>query len=592
MKLSKLYSNDERFNNVKFKDGVNIILGKITDDSALDENSHNLGKSTLIELIDFMLLKEINKNHFLKKPIFQGHIFFLELKLNAGSYITIKRGVSNNTKISFKYHKNEDQNYINEDVWDYEDLPITSKNKDINPKNILNNNLGFNILKDLNYRKTVNYFFRTQSDYNDVFKLEKFVRGKDSNWKPILFELVGFNSEHMVKKYNLELEKEKKEKFIKDYEVEFKVDSGEIDKIKGLIDIKREKRDDIEDWLDKFDFYKKESNLTREVVEDNEKKIAKLNTLRYSLEHEIASVIESLKDDTSYNLNQVLEIYKEVEINFPENLKKSYQELLEFNKEVFQERRQYLKESLKRKEIKKNEIEEKLQKYNKERIEILGDLKDTNVFNKYSKYREDLIRIEKEIERHNVELENIDIIRNVKLEVDKIIEEEKEVSNKLSNQVSEGTELYRKIRLDFNKYVRKILNEEATISIKINQAGNVEFDSTILDYDLTETEQSEGYSYKKILCVAFDLSVLINHMGDSFYRVVYHDGSLESLDPRKQKQYIDLINELTNKYNLQYIFTSLESDLPKDKKFKIKDNIILTLTDASDDSGRLFGFKY
>lgn len=109
MKLSKIYSN-KLFKNVSFHDGLNVIIGKISkrDDGNLD--SHNLGKSLPLEVIDFLLLKEINekeKYFLIKHQIFADYVFFAELRLNNGQYLLILRAVMHNTKISFKLNENK-----------------------------------------------------------------------------------------------------------------------------------------------------------------------------------------------------------------------------------------------------------------------------------------------------------------------------------------------------------------------------------------------------------------------------------------------------------------------------------------------------
>ena len=104
MKLHKLYSSDTRFHRITFKDGLNIVIGKVSHPREMEKDSHNLGKSTLIDVLDFMLLKAIDKNHIFKKysQIFDGHIFYLELLLNSREYLTIRRSVAEPTKIAFK----------------------------------------------------------------------------------------------------------------------------------------------------------------------------------------------------------------------------------------------------------------------------------------------------------------------------------------------------------------------------------------------------------------------------------------------------------------------------------------------------------
>jgi uncharacterized protein YydD (DUF2326 family) len=59
MKISRIYSN-KNFKNVKFNDGFNAIVAYIESENK--EDTHNLGKTSLIRVIDFLLLSTYNKN--------------------------------------------------------------------------------------------------------------------------------------------------------------------------------------------------------------------------------------------------------------------------------------------------------------------------------------------------------------------------------------------------------------------------------------------------------------------------------------------------------------------------------------------------
>lgn len=593
MKLSKLYSNDPRFKEVSFNKNFNVILGEIKDINDLTRDSHNLGKSTLLYLIDFMLLKEIDKHHFLKKKKeFANHIFFLEVELNSGKYLTIKRGVKHNTKISIKLHNTRHMDYRECNEWDYKNLALNSTDESKNPKGILQKALDFDVLKSESYRKTSGYFFRTQDDYTDIFKLKKHM-GTDLQWKPILFQLLGFDSEFMVKKYKLESEINVKEDLVNKINEEFKIDAGEIDKINGLIDIKHEEREKIISWLDEFDFYQKEVDINKYTLEDIETQISKYNTQRYNLDFEIEQINESLKDDREYNLDEVLEIYKEVEIYFPKYLKKNYEELLDFNRRTSIERHKYLSETLEEKTDKRKLIDDKLKELNGRRVDMLGDLKNTNTFEKYNKYRSDLINVERELEKYKLKLENIDNVKGIQKEIASLNKSLSNIKNSLEEQVTEGNKIYKDIRKDFHDYVKYILNQDAMLSIKINSNGNVDFKADFLNDAKEETAQDLGYSYKKILCACFDLAIVKNYVNNSFYKVIYHDGCLESLDPRKRKKYLDLVRKISTENNIQYILTSLKSDIPTEAEYELKESeIAVVLDDTHDNSGRLFGFEF
>jgi uncharacterized protein YydD (DUF2326 family) len=47
------------------------------------------------------------------------------------------------------------------------------------------------------YRKSISYFLRTQHDFGDVFQLAKYNKGKHRDWKPFLFDLLGFDGKSL-----------------------------------------------------------------------------------------------------------------------------------------------------------------------------------------------------------------------------------------------------------------------------------------------------------------------------------------------------------------------------------------------------------
>ena len=61
MKLSKIYANNSQFKTIIFNEGFNIVYGDVEDvvDKTTNKvQEHNLGKTSLINLIDFLLLKK------------------------------------------------------------------------------------------------------------------------------------------------------------------------------------------------------------------------------------------------------------------------------------------------------------------------------------------------------------------------------------------------------------------------------------------------------------------------------------------------------------------------------------------------------
>lgn len=597
MKLSKLYSDDLRFKSVVFSSGFNIVLGKITDVSNIDKDCHNLGKTTLIDLIDYMLLKDLKKSHFLKQKEFKSHTFYLEIELNSKKYLTIKRNVSKNTKISFKLSDTRNNDFSHEFNWDYENLPLKSKDPNTNPKMILNNLLGYNVLSQYKYRDFLNYFLRTQNDYADEFHLSKY-SGSDSNWKPQLFDLLGFDAYPLKEKYKLDSDYSNQKEYISKLKKENHIDVTEIDKLNGLIQIKESEKKEIEESLSKVNFYLNEKNIDKNLVDNIENKISKLNSKRYNLNLELKSLEQSIQHNFSFDMDSTLKIFNEVKIYFSDQLKKSYNELLEFNKTITNDRNKYIKTTIKTKSQQLKEIEEELIKLNKNKSDLLDVLIESDIFKKYKVFERNLINVEKDLESLTLKLKSLSIIDNEETVLKDIKDKIDEIKKLIKQEIEDTNSLYSKIRKSFTEFVKYVIDKSGLISIIINTSGNIDFKSEILSDDNEVTSQGKGHTYKKILCACFDLAILVNYSDKSFFKFIYHDGVLESLDPRKQVKYLNLVSNICVKYDIQYILTAIESDIPiendqnKNDSFFINPHHIAVRISDLDETTNLFGFTF
>ena len=340
MKLSQLYAN-AKFKNITFNDGLNLVLAKVTKKADLKKDSHNLGKTTLVSVIDFMLLKEIDKDHFFNKHLdkFSNYIFFLEIVLNDGRFLTIKRSIANKTKVSFKIHS-QSLNLLNEPHWDLTNVAL---DKAIVK---LNEYIMFDVIPNWSYRQSVSYFLRSQKDYNDVFQLSKFVKAVD--WKPFMFDLLGFSGDLLKDKAKLESDNAEQNKLIESLKNKFSLDTDEIDKVKGAIELKKDEKKELEEQIENFNFYAYERKINRELVDDIETEIAQLNTLEYSLDYELSKINGSLENKVYFDIDQLKLIYDEAKIVLSNSIVKEFRDLEAFNKSITDERNKYLIEQVQR----------------------------------------------------------------------------------------------------------------------------------------------------------------------------------------------------------------------------------------------------
>lgn len=587
MKLCKIYSDQENhFHNIEFHDGLNVILAQITDKSKTEKDTHNLGKTLLISVIDFLLLKSISNKHqyFLTKGGFEGQSFFGELRLNDGKYLVIRRGVDAPTKISFKVNDQRLRGFQTKFDWDKEDLPFEEA------KETLNKYLGFDVVPLWPYRKAATYFLRSQNDFLDVFKVDKF-KSRDKDWKPFMFDLLGFNGAVIQKKYELEDEKKEIELSIETLRQEADINIGERDKIQGLLEIKTDDKNKIESNIDKFNFYEKDLEINKELIEEIDSKIQLLNTQRYSLSMEIKNIEVSLAaDQPTIDIDKLQVLYREVQVYLPDKLVNDYKMLLQFNKSITAERDIVLRENLAKVKKEFENVTIDLRDFETEKEHLLSYLIEKDSYSKFKEMQKRLAQHEADIIRLRDKLEAIDktamLAKRVEVKEDEIKAKTEEISILINEQK------HAEIRKIFNSIIEQILSTNALLSIKQNSQGNVDFEANIQKpTDLTVTAEDRGMTYRKLLCIAFDLSLLIHYSTKSFYRFVYHDGALEALDDRKKLNFLSVIRKICEDYKLQYILTIIDSDLPQDKTGSVVDfpdeEVCLKLHDR-DVSGKLF----
>lgn len=603
MQLNKLYCNKKGFKNIKFNlNGLNVVFAEVKSNIRDKKNSHDLGKSKLAELIDFMLLKEIDKKHFLLKiveagnSVFHDYTFYLELFLNSGKYLTIKRNVSSNTKISFAVNDQGHEGFVPPLKWEHEDIAIKRA------KGILSDYLSMDFFhnKEYDYRKSINYSLRTQDDFKDVYKLNKFSVGRDIDWKPFMFDLLGFKGDLLRLKYENDVNIEAIKLFIGGLKNEYSVKVEDRDEIVAEKSIIEAEFREVEDQLDRFNFYQQDKELIHQGIDTLENKISLLNTESYNLNYEIDRLKKSIKNNFCFDLYKVKKTFEETKVFFPKHLTAEYEELLSFNKKLTIERNKLLKETLENKANDLEIINKELYQVNQEREKLMIHITDKDTFEKFKFCQKELVKVEGKLLKFQEKLNTIDAIIKKENEIELLQNDIKTTINELKRiyQTTDQNEKYSIIRSNFTKFYKRIMDENAVLSWNINLNNNVDFIPPKVKSKQDEkkdTAKDEGNTYMKLLCVSFDLAILCCYNKESYYRFIYHDDVLSQQDNGIKTRLLDLIHEITTTYKIQYILSAIKSDLPTDLNDKpiefTNKEIVLKLNDI-DSTGTLFGFEF
>lgn len=595
MRLKRLYSNlDHYFTPILFNEGLNVVLAEIRHPENKSKSSHNLGKSTLARVIDFGLLGGVGRDHFFKKreDLFGEFVFFLEVELLNGSFLTIRRGVANATKVAFSlsHVSRSDLTDLPEEEWSHFELPFDKA------KSLLDGYLDLRDLDPWTFRNAIGYFLRTQADYDNVFKLNRHA-GPDKDWKPVLARILGLDATIFSSRYELKADIEAKAAKLQLAEQNASEYESDPSKVDALVQLREAEVARMQAELDEFDFEGFDTQRTAEIVDQIDVQIADLNQRRYTLSYTIAELERGLQaDKISFDPRKAKALFEDAGVNFPEQVTVDFEQLIAFNKAITQERIEYIQAELETAGAEVDSINLKLSELNDRRRKSLEFLRSEDVFDKYRTLSAELARKAAEVEILRNQYETLADIQRKRRDLREAranyAELQGEAEKELEKASTERASLLSQVRRYFSEQLKEILGRDAILSVTLNGEGNLEFRTDFVDGNELSTSEADGTSYKKLLCVAFDLAIVRAHLTGAFPRFVFHDGIFELLDPRPRMNLLQSIQKYAD-LGVQSIVTVMDFDVPQsavgDSRGFSSADVILRLHDDGS-SGRLFHF--
>ncbi|WP_170986817.1 DUF2326 domain-containing protein [Nocardia farcinica] len=551
-----------------------------------------MGKTTVGELLDFCLMKGKSNSFFLFKheATFYDYTFYLEARLGDGTFLNIARPVSPGTKVDLKRSAVPivDATALTVDEWDHVGLPLDRA------KLMLDGILGFDALRPWGFRKLVGYLIRSQRDYLDVFQLSKF-SGKHKDWKPFVAHLLGMTAATVIDLYEKRDEVDQAKARLATLTQEWGGDDVDPSVLDGLISVKRREVEEKATSLDSFNFGAEDHRVTAEVVERIESKISALNEERYRIAQLIVRLSESIENESVvFRTDESEKLFNEAGIVFGDQLKRDYQQLIAFNSAITQERRDALQAQLSDAQLRTTAIDNELQALNLARARSLEYLRQSESLAKYKEISRDLTALQAELNqlesRRAAAARLIDLRREVRASEEEYGRVQNAAEAELVEISQDDTSHFGVLRRYFTEIIHDVLGQNAILAIRINSKGGLDFVAEFVGESGTATSGDRGTSYRKLLCIAFDLAVLRSYVDVPFARFVYHDGALEQLEPRKRSKLIAVFRQYAE-YGIQPIVSALDSDLPEPVNATpsavSSKEVVLVLHDEGED-GRLF----
>lgn len=566
--LYKLYANKASFKPIEFKQGLNLIVAERTADSDAKNSCNAVGKTTLIEIIDFCLGSKFDKKSKLNAPELADWSFTLDFEVSTFR-CEATRFISDPNKI---YIHTTDKHIPFEVKEDKE----KSLYVDIEKWRSYLGKAYFNLdeSKYISFRSIISFFIRKKDAYQSPFKAilnEKAAQTKVRN--AFVLNLLWQDS---LRLSDAENEITQKNKIVTYLKAKVGSSGKMISKIASLSATIEKIGKDIDD----FNVLPEYENVQK-IADSLTHEIQNLVNRNIFLKKKLKEYLKSTENESiDENVDLIKAVYAEAEIVFSDKILQTLNSAIEFHKEIVENRKNFLSaEILKIKnEIENNEqlIKEK----SDERTDKMKILQSHGALSEYSRLQDTKTKYITELESLNRELDDWKEAGNTLGELKKF---KNVLSSQIENDIISNENLREEIVI-FKENSMKLYNNTGDNDkvgiLVVEQNGNKNY-----DFKIDRGSSSEGLTRMDVFCYDLMLLEMFKKNVPNGIDFLIHDSTLyDPVDSRQRAKAIELAREKTEKLNAQYIFTLNSDQLPNEdlpEGFNLIRDTVRTLQDGT-----------
>lgn len=584
-KLVLLSSPTGLFEEIRFKDGLNLILGKY---STSGKDINGIGKTTIINFIDYCLLSDGVKSEFFseKYSFLSNEKVRLDFSIADKNY-SVERGFEDKKSVRFKVGNGEYKEYIDSDL-----------------RLILGAEMGkeqSGIYEPIWFRTLMSFYIQNDHNFSqrDATNVLKFTVGKrQPELFTYIFLILGIDNSLIWSFDNSSVELKKLRSDQSRINKQIIEQTGKsIDDFRGECDAVSRKIDKLESGLDSYEFDENSADLEAKIKQLNAQ-ISELNKEHVMLSSKFDDIKESLQIDIEVNPDEVANFYAQIHGEFSNFIRKSLGEVIQFRQEISSNRKKFLKEREAQYSEKLSSIRSKIVGLEKQRAGIYKMLDEKSAFDALKSAYSNLIEEKARLSGQLSYVEQLDFIE------DAIASKKSEVGNTVRDIVAEKHELSEIVDQIKEVYLDLVEGSVDIDSADTNPYFNIEFKANQNSPVKLTLEVPRGSSLGKgrFKILAFDLTVFIFSLirEKNFPSFLIHDGVFHAIAHKTRIKFLNYINrKLDELDDVQYIVTVNEDEIifPEHEgvdvelDFDLSDKTLITLEDKPDSMflGKEFG---
>lgn len=584
--IHRIYSDLKSFKEVHFQSGLNVMLADKTPEATDRHTRNGSGKSSLVQLIHFLMGANCDKDSLFKTDALRHSVFGMEVDL-ANALVEIQRSGQKASKVKI--------------IGETEKWPLTPPWEKKSGDTVLSNTNWRDVLGSLlfglpddtedsntkykpSFRSLFSYFVRRQD--SGAFMLPHKQANMQQTWdeQVALSYLLGLDwTVPQQLQYVRERERVLRELKKAAGEGAFGTIIGTSAEVRTKLIVAEERTRRLREDVEKFQVL----NEYRELEEEASKLTKQMSELSNGnlIDREaVLEMEESIVSEEAPSFDDLERLYQEAGVALPDVALRRIKDVRFFHEGVVSNRKSYLQGEIQAAEQRMTERTREMERLSKRRSEIMELLQSHGALDQHTKIQTELARIEAQTESLRQQLATAEQLEGGKTELDI---ERAQIQLRLKQDHQEQEDVIRKAILTFENISSSLYEKAGSLQIE-ETANGPKFEVRI------QGAKSKGINNMQIFCFDLMLMILCTERGIG-PRFLVHDSHLfDGVDDRQVARALYLGAQAAEKHGFQYIVTMNSNDLPTHypDDFEIESYILpLRLTDATEDGG-LFGIRF
>ncbi|MET9858550.1 ABC-three component system protein [Streptomyces smyrnaeus] len=579
--LHQLSADDPRFKTASFASGMNLIVAEKRTSSAETDSRNSAGKSSLIELIHFLLGARVDKRSLVSDKHLRNVNFCLEMDWPNNGVLTVGRRASRPNAVQLDPDIRPDGQEAMLSVEGPAEVSLDEWNK------LIEKDL-FGVRADasgVSGRTMLSFLVRRASAHGFNQATESFSKQKKADAATNLAYLLGLDYELADGYRKLSAQKATRTQLRKAVNdpVWGRIVGSTAD-LRGQITLAEAQLRRLEDQISNFQVVP-EYERVKEQADALARRIKQLAQEDIIDKSNLEELQQAVTEASDVAVDYLESAYRELGIVLGDQVRRRFDDVQTFHQSVVRNRRVFLEAEIETLTGRLAERRDERARLGEQQAQLLRMLNEGGALEALTALQQALAR-----ERANVEAlrHRYEAAQALEASARQITTQRLQQQQAVATDLNERREQQAEATLLFSRFARELYGErEAYLRI---EAGRENLQIT----PYIRSDNSRGIGNMVIFCFDLAISVLAHRHGRGPDFLVHDSHLFDGVDERQLAKAFALAAEVSAEEDMQYIATINSDDLAKAVRLGFDDSPFVReplLTDDLEDGG-LFGFRF